>query len=72
MLLLDLDDMEEFNGLQADISSYVKENVALLYGRKNVDKEWDSFQSDLKNLNVKRYLELIQKGYDNFTKKQDK
>lgn len=73
MLLLDLDDMEEFNGLQADISSYVKENVALFVtGEKNVDKEWDSFQSDLENLNVKRYLELIQKGYDNFTKKQDK
>ncbi len=66
-LLLEQAEMDEFNGLQTDISTHVKENIALFVtGEKNVDTDWDTFQEELKNLNVERYVELVQMGYDNF------
>ncbi|MDD6484290.1 MAG: extracellular solute-binding protein [Clostridiales bacterium] len=66
-MLLDLEDMKEFNGLQTDISNFIKENVPLfITGKKSADSDWEDFQNSLKSLNVDRYLELAQKGYDAF------
>lgn len=68
-MILDFDDMQEYGDLYSSISTYVNETVALFVsGEKNVDKDWNEFQTSLKNLGVDRYLELAQKGYDAFLK----
>ena len=72
-MLLGLDDMKEFNGLYTDISNFVKENISLFVtGKKNTDGDWKEFQQGLENLNVSRYLELAQKGYDAFRANESK
>ena len=30
----------------------------------DIDAEWDAFQAELKNMNIDRYLEIIQTTYD--------
>lgn len=61
------DEMEELTTIRTDIGGFVSENSSkFITGEKNIDAEWDDFQEGLKNLNVERYLELVQKGYDNF------
>ncbi len=66
-ILLEQAEMEEFNTLQENIGAFVTENVSqFVTGGANVDKDWASFQKSLKNLEVERYLELYQKGYNNF------
>ncbi len=67
MITLDNDDMEEMTEIQTEINSYVKEEISLFVaGTKDVDSDWDNFRKTLENLNIKRYQELLQKGYDNF------
>ena len=68
-ITLSNDEMDELEALRTDISSLVSETTSrFITGEKDVDAEWDSFQDGLKKLNVDRYLELVQKGYDNFNK----
>ena len=64
---LGLDEMNEFGELYNSISAYVKENISLFVsGDKNLDGDWTEFQQSLENLNVARYLELAQQGYEAF------
>ncbi len=66
-MLLDLSDQEEFDNLDVEIKTYLKEQIAqFVSGKKSVDKDWDGYIKDLKNLSIDRYLELAQKGYDAF------
>lgn len=66
-MLLELSEMNEFNDLYTSISRCVKEYISnFITGQKNLDGDWEEFQKSLKNLNVERYLELAQKGYDAF------
>lgn len=67
MVTLNEEDQEEYNDLATQIEEYVKESIPMFVsGEYNLAKDWDSFQKTLKKLNVERYLELIQKGYDAF------
>lgn len=67
MVRLDADEMEELAEMQNEVNTFVKEQIALFVsGENDVDADWDSFQQQLKNLNIERYTELLQKGYDNF------
>ncbi|MBP3362132.1 MAG: extracellular solute-binding protein [Clostridia bacterium] len=69
-MILNLDDMREFGDIYNSISTYVKETVSLfISGEKNLDKDWEEFQQSLKNLGIERYLELAQKGSDEFLSK---
>lgn len=66
---LTLEEMNEFNELASSISPYASENISLFVsGNRDVDKEWDKFQKELKTLGVDRYVELAQIGYDRFIK----
>lgn len=66
-MTLEIEDMQEFNDIRTSITTYVKEAVAqFVSGEKDVDKDWGEFQKSLENLDVDRYLELAQKGYDAF------
>ena len=67
MLSLDVDDQTEFDGLATQIEEYVKESISLFVsGTYNLTSDWDKFKESLNNLDVNRYLELWQKGYDRF------
>ncbi|MBP3360183.1 MAG: extracellular solute-binding protein [Clostridia bacterium] len=66
-MLLDLEEQEEFDRTNAEIKQYVKEQIALFVtGKKDIDTDWDTFQAELSNLSVERYVELAQKGYEAF------
>ena len=65
MQLFTLDEMNEIKDIRADINAYVKENTArFIVGDKNIDTEWDSYKGELEKMNLKKYLEISQKGYD--------
>lgn len=38
--------------------------VEFITGSKNVETDWQSYQQDLENLSLSRYLELLQNAYD--------
>ena len=66
-MLLSLEEMTEYNDLYTSISRCVKEHIpSFITGEKNLDADWQEFQKALQNLDVDRYLELAQKGYDAF------
>ncbi len=65
--LFEAEEYEEYAELFATIDAFVKQNVAsFITGEKDIDKDWDAFQQELKNYGVDRYLELSQIGYDRF------
>lgn len=64
---LSADDQEIYDELASEVKAYVKEEIPkFVSGSLNVDKDWATFQKELKNLNVDEYLKLMQKGYDAF------
>ena len=66
-LILPLEEMTEYNDLYTSISRCVSEYIPnFITGAKNLDGDWEEFQKSLKNLGIDRYLELAQKGYDEF------
>jgi putative aldouronate transport system substrate-binding protein len=65
-------DVSEVASLTTNINTYVEESIAkFVVGDMNINTEWNTFQNNLRNLGVDRYLEIIQKTYDNsaFVKK---
>lgn len=58
---------EEFTDLLATLETFLKSNIAsFITGERDIDKEWDKFQEELKSYDIDRYLELSQIGYDRF------
>jgi putative aldouronate transport system substrate-binding protein len=58
--------------LTTNINTYVEESIAkFVVGDLNIDRDWTTFQNNLKNLGLDRYLQIIQNAYDNsaFAKK---
>jgi putative aldouronate transport system substrate-binding protein len=54
--------------LTTNINTYVEESIAkFVVGDldPNKDTDWNNFQSQLKNLGIDRYLQIIQSTYDN-------
>ena len=59
------EDASEIAMLQTNINTYVEECIAkFIVGQMDIDTEWDAFQTELKNMNIDRYLEIIQTTYD--------
>ena len=59
------EDSSEIAMLQTNINTYVEECIAkFIVGQMNLDTDWDAFQTELKNMNIDRYLEIIQTTYD--------
>lgn len=60
---------EEFVELNETLKTFLATNIAsFITGTRDIDKEWDKFQQELKSYNVDRFLELSQIGYDRFEK----
>jgi len=51
--------------IQTNIVDYIEQNsLQFITGTKDLDKEWDSYVKGFEQLNLKRYLEIMQEAYD--------
>jgi putative aldouronate transport system substrate-binding protein len=67
------EDALEMASLASAINIYVEESIAkFIVGDLNPESGWQAFQSNLKNLGIDRYLEIIQNTYQasSFAKKK--
>jgi len=61
------EDSTEMATLTTNLKTYVDESIAkFIIGDldPNRDADWNAFQNDLRNLNIARYLQIVQKAYD--------
>lgn len=66
-LLMNAEDMTEFNELQKLIVDNVDSNIAqFVLGSRSLD-EFDDFCKDLEDMGIERYVELAQNGYNEVT-----
>jgi putative aldouronate transport system substrate-binding protein len=66
------DDSLEIAAMATNINTYVEESIAkFVVGDLNIETGWNAFQTNLKNLGLDRYLQIIQNTYNNsaFVKK---
>jgi putative aldouronate transport system substrate-binding protein len=69
-LILTAKESEEITGMETEITTYVKENIArFVLGNRDLDKDWDSYLKDLNNMGLVRYLAIYQQAYDRIWKK---
>lgn len=67
-LLMNSEDMQEYNELQMLIVDNVNSNIAqFVLGNRSLD-EFDNFCTELDNMGTARYIELAQNAYDQITK----
>lgn len=66
---LDQDDSNLLNQYSTDLNSYRKATFAdFITGKKDIDKEWDTYVAKMNDLGLKNAIELRQKAYDIVTK----
>jgi putative aldouronate transport system substrate-binding protein len=52
--------------IRTNIEDYIDQNsLQFITGSKDLDKEWDAYIEGFEQLNLKRYLEIMQEAYDN-------
>jgi putative aldouronate transport system substrate-binding protein len=52
--------------IRTNIEDYIDQNsLQFITGSKDLDKEWDEYIEGFEQLNLKRYLEIMQEAYDN-------
>ena len=57
--------VDEAAMLQKNIKDYIEQNtLQFIMGSKDLNKDWDAYVAGLDKLNLKRYLEIMQKAYD--------
>lgn len=57
-------DVSSIASLSATINTYVEESIArFVTGQMSVDRDWDRFQTELRNIGIERYLRIIQDTY---------
>jgi hypothetical protein len=58
-------ELEEIKDMKTTINTYVNEYLALfVMGQRNIDREWDAYIRELDRMNLRRYIELNQSGYE--------
>lgn len=66
---IDPSEADEAGILQTNIRNYVQQYaLQFVTGSKDLNKDWDAYVKGLNDLNVKRYLEILQKAYDKTSK----
>ena len=71
-LYMSQEDASEMSLIKTNVMDTQKElMVQFITGEKDIDAEWDNYLEDLNNVGLERYLELLQKAYDesSFAKK---
>jgi putative aldouronate transport system substrate-binding protein len=62
---IDSREADEASFLQTNIKNYVEENaLQFITGNKSLSEEWDSYVQGLADLQVDRYIEIMQQAYD--------
>ena len=65
LLYMSQEDSSEMSLLKTNVMDVQKEYmVQFITGAKDIDAEWDGYISALNNVGLERYLELLQKAYD--------
>ena len=60
------DNVSEIAQLTTDINTYVEESIAkFVIGDMDIESDWDRYLTELNNLGLPKYLEIIQSTYDN-------
>lgn len=60
------EEADEVAMMQTNINDYIEQNaLQFITGVKDIDKEWDAYVNGLEQLNLSRYIEIMQEAYDN-------
>lgn len=55
--------------LQTNLKNYIEQSqLQFITGNKDLNKDWDAYVKGLKALKLDRYLEILQKAYDQLAK----
>ena len=61
---------DEVAMLKKNITDYIDQNAAaFVTGSKSIENDWDAYVKGLDDLNLKRYLEIMQQEYDAYLSK---
>lgn len=64
-LYMNQDDANEMSLIKTNVTDTQKQYmVQFITGKLDVDKDWDSYVKALENVQLNRYIELLQKAYD--------
>ena len=67
LIVLTLDEVEEFAPLKEQLDRYVNEmNAAFISGQVDIEDGWANYQQELINMGVERYVEIRQAAYERF------
>jgi putative aldouronate transport system substrate-binding protein len=67
-LWIDPSSADQASMLQTNITNYVNQNaLQFITGNKNLDKDWDAYVKGFDGLDLKSYLNIMQKSYDSST-----
>lgn len=56
---------KRWNELKTEINKIVSESTAdFIVGNRNIEKDWDQFQKELKSIGVDEFITIMQKEYD--------
>jgi putative aldouronate transport system substrate-binding protein len=62
---IDSREAEEASFLQTSLKNYIEENaLQFITGNKNLNEDWDSYVQGLADMQVDRYVAIMQKAYD--------
>lgn len=60
------DDQKKINALSTDISQYISESTAkFIIGQMDIEKDYDAFIKNLKEIGIDEVVEIYQRTYDN-------
>ncbi|WP_308530601.1 extracellular solute-binding protein [uncultured Paenibacillus sp.] len=66
---IDPSDIDEASMLQTNLKNYIEQSqLQFITGNKDLNKDWDAYVQGLKDLKLDRYLEILQKAYDQSAK----
>lgn len=66
---IDPTEIDEASMLQTNLKNYIEQNeLQFVTGNKDLDKDWDAYVKGLKDLQLDRYLEILQTAYDKLAK----
>lgn len=68
MLSFTTDEQKELSSLQTDIDGYVNNKYATWVTKGGVDKDWNSYISQLNTMGLKRYLQIQNKALKRYDK----
>lgn len=62
---LDPEEADDVGILHTNLTNYIDQSaLQFITGDLNLDKDWDSYVNGLENMQAQRYIEMMQKAYD--------